>query len=72
MIDRRNERRQATIDEILAAAWRLAWQDGLAGLSLRALADEVHMRPQSLYSYFDSKHAIYDAMYAQGCRQFAE
>ena len=30
------------------------------------------MRPQSLYSYFDSKHAIYDAMYAQGCRQFAD
>lgn len=29
------------------------------------------MRPQSLYSYFDSKNAIYDAMYAQGFRQFA-
>lgn len=69
-IDRRSARRQATIDEILGAAWRLSRQEGLAGLSLRALADEVGMRPQSLYSYFDSKHAIYDAMYAQGCRQF--
>jgi AcrR family transcriptional regulator len=45
---------------------------GLAGLSLRELAGEVGMRPQSLYSYFDSKNAIYDAMYAQGCRQFAD
>jgi AcrR family transcriptional regulator len=69
--DRRSERRQATIEEILDAAWRQARTEGLAGLSLRALADEVGMRPQSLYSYFDSKHAIYDAMYAQGCREFA-
>ena len=28
------------------------------------------MRAQSLYSYFDSKNAIYDAMYAQGCREY--
>jgi AcrR family transcriptional regulator len=30
------------------------------------------MRPPSLYSYFDSKNAIYDAMYVQGCRQFVD
>lgn len=30
------------------------------------------MRPQSLYSYLDSKNAIDDAMFAEGCRQFAE
>lgn len=70
--DRRAERRQETIDEIVATAWRLARADGLAGLSLRELAREVGMRPQSLYSYFDCKNAIYDAMYAQGCRQFDE
>ncbi|HSP28565.1 MAG TPA: TetR/AcrR family transcriptional regulator [Ilumatobacteraceae bacterium] len=70
--DRRAERRQATIDEILDTAWRLARAEGLAGLSLRELAGEVGMRPQSLYSYFDSKNAIYDAMYAQGGRQFVE
>lgn len=70
--DRRAERRQETIDEIVEAAWRLARAEGLAGLSLRELAGAVGMRPQSLYSYFDSKHAIYDAMFAQGCRQFAD
>jgi AcrR family transcriptional regulator len=70
MRDRRAERRQETIDEIVATAWRLARTDGLAGLSLRELAGEVGMRPQSLYTYFDDKHAIYDAMYAEGCRQF--
>jgi AcrR family transcriptional regulator len=72
MRDRRAERRQATIDEILDTAWRLARAEGLAGLSLRELAVEVGMRPQSLYSYFESKNAIYDAMYAQGSRQFVE
>lgn len=30
------------------------------------------MQPPSLYSYFDSKNAIYDAMYAQGARQFVD
>ena len=30
------------------------------------------MQPPSLYSYFDSKHAIYDAMYAQGAQEFAD
>ena len=70
--DRRSERRQATIDEILETAWGLARAEGLAGLSLRELAAAVGMRPQSLYSYFESKNAIYDAMFAQGCRQFAE
>jgi AcrR family transcriptional regulator len=70
MRDRRAERHQETVAEILATAWRLAQRDGLAGLSLRELASEVGMRPQSLYTYFDSKNAIYDAMYAQGCREF--
>ena len=72
MRDRRAERRQETIEEIVTSAWRLARAEGLAGLSLRELASEVGMRPQSLYTYFDSKNAIYDAMFAQGCRQFAE
>ena len=41
-------------------------------MSLRDLAGSVGMQPQSLYSYFDSKNAIYDAMYAQGARQFVD
>jgi AcrR family transcriptional regulator len=68
--DRRAERHAATRDEILDAAWELAREQGLAGLSLREVATKVGMRPPSLYWYFDSKNAIYDAMYAQGCGQF--
>ncbi len=44
--------------------------NGLAALSLRDLARSIGMQPPSLYSYFDSKNAIYDAMYAQGAQQF--
>src|SRR5690348_12604041 len=66
--DRRAERRQATRAEILEAAWELARAEGLAGVSLRDIATKIGMRPPSLYWYFDSKHAIYDAMFADGNR----
>ena len=55
--------------EILDAAWDLARTQGLAGISLRELAEKIGMRPPSLYWYFNSKNAIYDAMFAQGNRQ---
>jgi AcrR family transcriptional regulator len=64
--DRRAERREATRREILDVAWDLAREHGLAGLTLRDIAARVGMRPPSLYSHFDSKHAIYDAMFAEG------
>ena len=64
--DRRAVRHQATKQRILDAAWALAEEQGLAGISLRDLAARVDLRQPSLYSYFDSKHALYDAMFAQG------
>ncbi|HUF83778.1 MAG TPA: TetR/AcrR family transcriptional regulator [Acidimicrobiia bacterium] len=70
--DRRSERHEATRAEILEAAWGLAREQGLAGLSLRDLGRKVGMRAQSLYSYFDSKHAIYDALFRQGNEQMLE
>src|SRR5471030_2412752 len=70
--DRRTERHEATRAEILDAAWRLVRTEGLAGLSLRDLAQQVGMRAPSLYSYFGSKHAIYDAMFAQGARDYLD
>jgi AcrR family transcriptional regulator len=68
--DRRAERRQATVDEILAAAWDLVRDQGVAALSVRELGARVGMRAQSLYVYFSSKHAIYDAMFAQANTEF--
>src|SRR5438552_19065669 len=66
MRDRRAERHEATRTEIVDAAWELVRAEGLAALSLRDLARKVGMQAPSLYSYFDSKHAIYDAMFLQG------
>lgn len=63
--DRVAERRSATRSEILTAAWDTARERGLANLTLREVADRVGMRPPSLYSHFDSKNALYDAMFGQ-------
>lgn len=66
------ERREARIAEIVEAAWELARADGIGGLTLRALARKVGMRQPSLYEYFESKNALYDAMFADGNRQLLE
>lgn len=72
LVDRRQARRAAKQAEILAQAWVLARRDGLASISLRDLADAVGLRQPSLYVYFDSKLALYDALFADGYRQLIE
>src|ERR1700728_2732591 len=69
--DRRHDRHEATKQEILDQAWSMVRADGLAALSLRALAHAVDMEPQSLYTYFASKNALYDSMFADGNRELA-
>jgi AcrR family transcriptional regulator len=64
-------RRKRTEDEIVAAAWDLVREHGVAGLSMRELGDRVGMKAQSLYSYFASKNDIYDAMFREGQLAFA-
>jgi AcrR family transcriptional regulator len=66
------QRREARVGEIVAAAWELAQEHGIAGVSLHALARAIGIRQPSLYAYFDSKHALYDAMFADGNRQLLE
>jgi AcrR family transcriptional regulator len=68
-VDLRGRRRDARQAQILAEAWALARRDGLAGISLRDLADRVGLRQPSLYAYFDSKLGLYDLMFADGNRQ---
>src|ERR1700727_2458935 len=72
MADSGAKRREEKIAGIVACAWTLAQQDGIAGVSLHGLARAVGMRQPSLYVYFDSKHALYDAMFADGNRQLLE
>lgn len=70
--DRRARRHEATKAEIVDAAWKVAREKGLAGLSLSDVAAQVGMRVPSLYSYFASKNEIYDTMFAQGNDEFIE
>lgn len=69
VLDVRTRRHDQTRREILDAAWELAARGGIGNLSLRELAREVGMRAPSLYTYFEGKAAIFDAMFAQGYRE---
>jgi len=71
-VDPRQRRHDAKHARIVAEAWELARRDGLAAISLRDLAERVDLRQPSLYAYFESKLALYDAMYADGYRQLLE
>jgi AcrR family transcriptional regulator len=62
---RLTKRREATRSEILDAAWESARERGLAQITLSDIAARVGMQAPSLYSHFESKNAIYDAMFAQ-------
>ena len=68
--DRTRERREATRREILDAAWDLAREVGIAGITLRDIARRVGMQAPSLYGHFASKHAIYDAMFGQAWSEY--
>lgn len=70
--DPRIARHAATKAKILREAWKLARRHGIGGFSLGELAKKVGLRQPSLYTYFDSKLGLYDAMYAQGNRQLWE
>src|SRR3954463_1433984 len=68
-LDRRARRRQETIEEVLDIAVERMTGQGLAGLSSVWAARRMGIRPPSLYVYFPSKEAIYDALFARGARE---
>lgn len=70
--ERRAGLREARRREILSAAWALVREQGISALTLREVAARVGMRAPSLYEYFPSKYAIYDAMFAEGYDAFLE
>jgi AcrR family transcriptional regulator len=68
----RETRRRAARSAITDAAWSLVHEAGLAGLSLRDLAKRAGITTPTVYAYFESKNAIYDAMFGQAAADFAE
>src|SRR5258708_12013282 len=65
-VDRRQRRRQETIEEVLGLAAQIMAEQGVAGLSVGEIARRMGIRPPSVYVYFPSKHALYDALFARG------
>jgi AcrR family transcriptional regulator len=72
LTDWREGRRRSARDAIVRAAWALVGEEGLAGLSLRDLARRAGITTPTVYAYFDSKSAIYDAMFSQAATEFAD
>src|SRR3954469_16485393 len=67
-VDPRPARRQRRFEQILAAAWDVAGDEGVAAVSLHEVARRVGIRQPSLYAHIDSKTALYDAMFGQAAQ----
>ena len=70
--DWRERRRRSAREAIIDTAWTLVGEEGLAGLSLRDLARRAGITTPTVYAYFPSKSAIYDAMFARAATQLAD
>jgi AcrR family transcriptional regulator len=64
--DRRARRRQETIEEILDIAEAVMLEDGVNGLSISEVARRLGVQPPSIYKYFPSLLAVYDALFERG------
>jgi AcrR family transcriptional regulator len=62
VLDRRQRRRQETIEEIKATARQQMAEDGVASLSLGAIARAMGMTPPALYRYFENRDALVAAL----------
>jgi AcrR family transcriptional regulator len=67
---RRELVREETIEKILTIAREEMQAHGVAALSLSVIAKRLGMRTPSLYTYFDSKNAIYDELFRRGFLEF--
>jgi AcrR family transcriptional regulator len=64
--DRRARRRRETIEEILDIAETVMTEEGVNGLSLAEVARRLGVQPPSIYKYFPSLMAVYDAVFRRG------
>jgi AcrR family transcriptional regulator len=64
--DRRARRREQTRSEILDHALQIMAEDGAAGLTMARLARAMEIQPPSLYKYYPSLLAVYDALFRHG------
>ncbi|MEE4025255.1 TetR/AcrR family transcriptional regulator [Gordonia sp. PKS22-38] len=67
-MDRRSRRRVEAMDEAVAHASDIILSEGAGAVSISEVARRMGMKPPSLYKYFPSLHALYDALFARGQR----
>jgi len=68
--DRRERNREEMQRAILAAARAVMREQGVAALSMREVARRIKLKAPSLYAYYPSKMALYDALFLAGIRIF--
>lgn len=68
---RRHLQRSATRAAALDHALVVMTEQGVGALTVSEVARRLRMRPPSLYKYFPSLHALYDALFARGVQEFA-
>ncbi len=69
---RRQRNRQEVISNAIEISRILMRENGVAALSFNEIARRLGMKPPSLYAYFPSKMAIYDALFRLGMEIFAK
>jgi AcrR family transcriptional regulator len=71
-LDRRARRRLETIEEILDIATDVMIEHGVNGLTLAEAARRLGVQTPSLYKYFPSINAVYDALFKRAASQNLE
>lgn len=69
---RHRRNREEMTEAILTIAREIMREEGAAALNLHEIARRIGIKTPSLYAYFPSKMAIYDALFRQGFLIFAE
>jgi AcrR family transcriptional regulator len=70
-LTRVQRRRAAVMGEALDHAVALMTAEGVGALSVSEVARRMGIRGPSLYKYFPSRHALYDALFARGLTEEA-
>jgi len=70
--DRRARRRQETIEEIVDIAIDVMTEHGVNGLTLAEVARRLGVQTPSLYKYFPSIAALYDALFRRAASENLE
>ena len=70
--DRRARRRLETIEEILDISIDVMTEHGVNGLALAEVARRLGVQPPSIYKYFPSIGAVYDALFKRAASENLE